>query len=130
MSAADLIQRLREFAKATAETVTAENGEQLTYEDSIIWLAADTLASKDTALAEMRVELERITGQRDNLWMAYLHSKLCFHGAVRSTNPDQRAHNDVERAMAGSGPKHGAALNVAKHLGRIPASLLDEEVGR
>lgn len=56
MSAADLIQRLREFAKATVETVTAENGARLTYEDSIVWLAADTLAAKDAALSEMERE--------------------------------------------------------------------------
>ena len=64
-------------------------------------------------------EIERLTRERDNLWMAYLHAQMCFHGGVRSSNPDQMAHNDVDRALAGNGPKNGAALATAKRAGRI-----------
>lgn len=60
MNPADLIERLREFAQATCATVTAENGEQLTFEDSVIWLAADTLAANVKALAEIGAENERL----------------------------------------------------------------------
>jgi hypothetical protein len=144
MSIDKLIERLREFAKATCGTVTAANGEQLTYEDSVIWLAADSLASTQEQakhyptvagenmrlreeVASTQAEILRLTRERDNLWMALLHAKMCFHGGVKSSNPDQRAHDDVDRALAGNGPKNGAALASAKRVGRIAASSLSQD---
>jgi hypothetical protein len=57
MSIDTLIDRLREFAKATCGTVTAANGEQLTYEDSVIWLAADSLASTQAEILRLKAAL-------------------------------------------------------------------------
>jgi hypothetical protein len=76
----------------------------------------DRIASLEAALAETEK-------QRDNLWMAYLHSQRCFHGGVGSTNPDQRAYDDVDRAVNGNGPKDCLALAVAKRAGRRAARL-------
>jgi hypothetical protein len=66
MSIDTLIDRLREFAKATCGTVTAANGEQLTYEDSVIWLAADSLASTQAEILRLKAALEE--AQRPNLF--------------------------------------------------------------
>jgi hypothetical protein len=38
--------------------VTAANGEQLTYEDSVIWLAADSLASTQAEILRLKAALE------------------------------------------------------------------------
>jgi len=98
----DLIERLRSAQRAWAKALFSE----------LFGQAAEALASSQE-------EIERLTRERDNLWMAYLHAQMCFHGGVRSSNPDQMAHNDVDRALAGNGPKNGAALAAAKRAGRI-----------
>lgn len=77
----------------------------------------------ETANTDLQAEVGRVTQQRDNLWMAYLHSRRCFHGGNGSTNPDQLARDAVDDAIAGRGPKDVTALKIAKKCGRLGAAL-------
>lgn len=137
MSPVDLIQRLREFAKATCETVTAENGEQLTYEDSIIWLAADTLAAKDAALSDLAAENERLR-KALNEARSDVHS-LCsigdglvgWIGTAEATDNVAKWQEAVIRCAARA-TNQNADLAVKQHVDayRALGPLLDEGAKR